>query len=75
MMRRQPGSEQSVSPPGSVSFDYDPRIAASRMGNRRTRGTAPEAILMPTSPDPLLSGASDGEVYGSGKSTSVITPG
>lgn len=71
-------ASKSVSPPGSVSFDYDPRIAGVANGQAGGREELrPEAILMPTSPaSAACQGQATAEVYGDvEKSTSVITPG
>lgn len=74
-------ASQLVSPPGSVSFDYDPGapIAAltaigQPLGREELR---PEVILMPTSAaDGTCQGQATAEVYDDvTKSTSVITPG
>jgi hypothetical protein len=71
-------ASKSVSPPGSLSFDYDPRVAGVANGQAGGREELrPEAILMPTSPaSAACQGQATAEVYGDvEKSTSVITTG
>jgi hypothetical protein len=71
-------ASRSVSPPGSVSFDYDPRVAGVANGQPGEREELrPEVILMPTSPSSAAcQGQATAEVYGDvEKSTSIITPG
>ena len=71
-------ASKSVSPAGSVSFEYDPRVAGVTNGQAGEREELrPEAILMPASPaSAACQGQATAEVYGDvEKSTSVITPG